>query len=172
MYSLISVLDKCICQLKPFAGHQLVQQYRADIQTNVKMDEKSHVTIPAYILYNVPYNYSKICLKRPLKNRQNKGLKDMWYFSAGRKYSRMLHGSILQYFWPALSNYLSCKIHLGTSFEWPLQTGFTVGKIEIHPFSPQILSKIQSLHQSRAITLLLFEEIYPSAIINLLDLID
>ena len=45
--------------------------------------------------------YSKTCVKRPLKNRQNKDLNDKWY--EGRKYSRML--SILQYFWPAFNDY-------------------------------------------------------------------
>ena len=43
-------------------------------------------------------SYSETCLKRPLQNRQNKGLKAMWYLNAGQKYCRMLHGSILQYF--------------------------------------------------------------------------
>ena len=42
--------------------------------------------------------YSETCLKQPLKNRQNKGVKAMWYLNAGKKYCRMLHGSILQYF--------------------------------------------------------------------------
>ena len=42
--------------------------------------------------------YSKTCLKQSLNNRQNKGLKAMWYLNAGHKYCRMLHGSILQYF--------------------------------------------------------------------------
>ena len=41
--------------------------------------------------------YSKTCLKWPLKNRQNKGLKDKWYLDEGRKYCRMLSWSILQY---------------------------------------------------------------------------
>ena len=57
---------------------------------------------------------SKTCLKRPLKNRQNKDLYDKWQLNEGWKYSRMLplvesiaecsHWSILQYFWPALSD--------------------------------------------------------------------
>ena len=34
--------------------------------------------------------YSKTCLKWPLKNRQNKGLKDKWLLNEGRKYCRML----------------------------------------------------------------------------------
>ena len=49
-------------------------------------------------------NYSKTCLKRPLKNRQNKGLKDKWKLKEGRKYCRMLSWSILQYFRHALSD--------------------------------------------------------------------
>ena len=42
--------------------------------------------------------YSKPCLKRPLKNKQNKGLKDICYHNEDRKYCRMLSWSILQYF--------------------------------------------------------------------------
>ena len=48
--------------------------------------------------------YSKTCLKRPLKNRQNIGLKDKWLLNEGLKYCRMLSWSILQYFSPALSD--------------------------------------------------------------------
>ena len=36
------------------------------------------------------------------------------------------HWSILQYFWPALSNNRSWKPIFGLLFEWPLKTGFTV----------------------------------------------
>ena len=42
--------------------------------------------------------YSKTCLKRTLKNRQNICLKDKWYLNEGRKYCRMLpleHSAIL-----------------------------------------------------------------------------
>ena len=35
-------------------------------------------------------------------------------------------GSILQYFWPALSDNWSWKPNFGLLFEWPLKTGFTV----------------------------------------------
>ena len=35
-------------------------------------------------------------------------------------------GSILQYFWPALSDNQSKKNNFWSSFEWPLKTGFTV----------------------------------------------
>ena len=34
--------------------------------------------------------------------------------------------SILQHFWPALSNIWSWKLIFGLLFEWPLKTGFTV----------------------------------------------
>ena len=33
--------------------------------------------------------YSKTCLKRPLKNRQNKDLNDKWKLNEGQKYCRM-----------------------------------------------------------------------------------
>ena len=35
-------------------------------------------------------------------------------------------GSILQYFWPALSDYRSWKPIFWPSLEWPLKTGFTI----------------------------------------------
>ena len=38
----------------------------------------------------------------------------------------MLSWSILQYFWPALSDNRSWKPIFGLLFEWPLKTGFTV----------------------------------------------
>ena len=34
--------------------------------------------------------------------------------------------SILQYFWPAISNNLSWKLIFGLPFEWLLKAGFTV----------------------------------------------
>ena len=42
--------------------------------------------------------YSKTCVKRPLKNRQNKDVNDKWQLHEGQKYCRMLpleHSSIL-----------------------------------------------------------------------------
>ena len=59
------------------------------------------------------YYYSKTCLKLTLKIRQNKGHKDKWYLDEGRKYCRMLSWSILQYFWPALSDNQSWKTNFG-----------------------------------------------------------
>ena len=42
--------------------------------------------------------YSETCLKRPLKNRQNKDFNDKWWLNEGQKYCRMLpleHSTIL-----------------------------------------------------------------------------
>ena len=38
---------------------------------------------------------SETYVKRPLKTRQNKNLKDKWYLNEGRKYCRMLQRAIL-----------------------------------------------------------------------------
>ena len=38
--------------------------------------------------------------------------------------------SILQYFWPALSDNWSWKPIFGLVFEWPLKTGFTVTNLK------------------------------------------
>ena len=51
--------------------------------------------------------YSKTCLKWPLKIRLNIGFQDQSLLNAGQKYCRMLSWSILQYFRPSLSYHLS-----------------------------------------------------------------
>ena len=108
-------------------------------------------------MYSVSSQYIETCLKWPLNNKQNKGLKAMWNLNAGQKYCRMLHntlkpvlsghpktnktkvlkpcGTLMQVkntaecsTGPALSNYLSRKPFF-LSFEWPLKTGFTVCSI-------------------------------------------
>ena len=71
------------------------------------------------------YIYSKTCVKRPL-NRQNKGLNDNLKFNEGRKYCRMLSGSILQYFLTCIKRFSVLKTNFGIFLEWPLKTGFTV----------------------------------------------
>ena len=38
----------------------------------------------------IDVRYSKTCVKRPLKNRQNKDLNDKWLLNEGQKYCRML----------------------------------------------------------------------------------
>ena len=53
---------------------------------------------PGQCIHPITSNYSETCLNRPLKNRQNKGLKAMWWLNAGQKYCRMLpleHSAIL-----------------------------------------------------------------------------
>ena len=97
------------------------KEYKTHKDSTLKRFELTR--LPQYIIVyfkvSIWYIYSKICLKRPLKKRQNKGLKDRWYLNAGQKYCRMLSLSILQYFWPALSDNRSWKTFLGL-FEWPL----------------------------------------------------
>ena len=73
-------------------------------------------------------NYSKSYLKRPLRNRQNKGLNGKWQLNEGRKYCSS-PWSILQYVWPALSDNRSLKPITGLLFEWLLKTGFTECKL-------------------------------------------
>ena len=51
-----------------------------------------------YKAFNIGEEYSKTCLKQPLKNRQNKDLNDKWKLNVGQKYCRMLpleHSAIL-----------------------------------------------------------------------------
>ena len=47
--------------------------------------------------------YSKTCVKWPLSKRPTIGFQDQLSLDAGQKYCRMLKGSILQCFRPALS---------------------------------------------------------------------
>ena len=53
---------------------------------------------PNDIFMQIQAYYNKTCVKRPLKNRQNKDLYDKWLLYEGRKYSKMLplgHSAIL-----------------------------------------------------------------------------
>ena len=79
--------------------------------------------------------YSKTCLKRPLKNRQNKDLMTNGSFM-----------SILQYFWPAFSNNWSLKPKFGFLSEWPLKTGFTVSEYDQEMPQSQTNTKKQTFH--------------------------
>ena len=59
------ILGHCIFCL-PVHSHQLI----AKAQENLHVMQK-----PSLLIYT---KYSATCLKLPLKNRQNKGLKDRW----------------------------------------------------------------------------------------------
>ena len=84
---------------------------RNEVVKDLQMDGHTYMRdIQRFLMVHGHCKYSETCLKRPLKNRQNQDhLKGIWYLIAGQKYCRLLHGSILQYFWPALSDYRSWK---------------------------------------------------------------
>ena len=65
---------------------------RRELQRSNKLTGKGLNPFPT-IHYSVLCSliYSKTCLKRPLKNRQNNSLINRWLLSAGEKYCRMLH---------------------------------------------------------------------------------
>ena len=70
--------------------------------------------------------YSKICVKRPLKNRQNKVDSDKRLLNEGPKYCRMLplgHSAIL---FTCIKQKLVLKTKFRCFCEWPFYTGFTV----------------------------------------------
>ena len=78
------------------------------------------------------YMYSKNCLERPIKNTQNKGLKDRWYLNAGRKYCRMLSWSISGAFCNTFDQHygiIRLEKHFLSFFGWPIKTGFTVPNV-------------------------------------------
>ena len=91
--------------------------------------------------------YSKTCLKWPFKMKTKNLFQDRLSLHEGRRYCRMLHGSILQYFGSSLlqnapSAILSIfiklpfviKIFVLSIFEWPFKTGFTASKSVLGSF--------------------------------------
>ena len=54
-------------------------------------------------------DYSKTCLKRPLKKGPKIDFQDQLSLNTGHKYCRMFQESILQYFRPSLSYHLSLR---------------------------------------------------------------
>ena len=84
-------------------GHTpwVIQQSMRNGQVYLRVSPQPNKTSP-WALFPlkeiVQSKYSETCHKPPLKNRQNKGLKAMWWLNAGRKYCRMLpleHSAIL-----------------------------------------------------------------------------
>ena len=72
------------------------------------------------------HQYSKTCLKRPLKTKTKIGFQDRLLLNAGQKYCRMLqgeHSAILSTF---IKLQFVIKIFVLSIFEWPFKTGFTV----------------------------------------------
>ena len=75
--------------------------------------------------------YSKTCLKRPLKKKIKIGTQDQLWLNAGQKYCRMLqkeHSTILLTF---IKLSFVMKIYVLSIFERPFKTGFTVVTIEV-----------------------------------------
>ena len=80
--------------------------------------------------YTLHSEYSKTCLKRPLKIPKI-GFQDRLLLNAGQKNCRMLQESILQYFRPSLELLFVVKTFVLSVFEWPFKTGFTVNIITL-----------------------------------------
>ena len=71
--------------------------------------------------------YSKTCLKRPLKKKTKIGFQDRLSRNAGQKDCRMLpleHSAILS---PIIKLPFTIKNFVFSIFEGPLKAGFTVG---------------------------------------------
>ena len=72
-------------------------------------------------------NYSKTCLKWPLKKDQKIGFQDRLLLSVGQKYCRMLqkeHSAIILSTFNKLP--FTIKTFVLSILKWPLKTGFTV----------------------------------------------
>ena len=68
------------------------------VQKWTVLTDKSDICLCCPVTPGFKVIYSKTCVKRPLKNRQNKALNDRWLLNEGRKYCRMLpleHSAIL-----------------------------------------------------------------------------
>ena len=74
-------------------------------------------------LLPIPFcEYSKTCLKPPLKKDQKTGFQDILLFNAGQKYCRK-HSAILSTF---IKLPFTIKTFVLSISKWPLKTGFTV----------------------------------------------
>ena len=60
-------------------------------------------------LRSVQEQYSKTCLKRPLKKDQKLVFKTDYHLMQDKSIAECSMGSILQYFWPSLSYHLSLR---------------------------------------------------------------
>ena len=90
------------------------------------------------VVLNKKKNYSRTCLKLPLKKKTKIGFKDQISLNAGQKYCRMPqeeHSAILSTFTKLP---LIIKIFVLSIFEWPPKTGFTVNKTSVDGTSSQI----------------------------------
>ena len=61
------------------------------------LKEQSEKTFTLFAIASLHFAYSKTCLKRPIKNRQNEDLNDKLYLNECRKYYRipLEHSAIL-----------------------------------------------------------------------------
>ena len=86
----------------------------------------SYVSVWDNVTYCI---YSKICVKRPLKYRQNKYLNDQLSLNAGQKYCRMLQREHSAMLLTCIKRYLVLINNFQSFGEWPFYTGFTVCKV-------------------------------------------
>ena len=70
--------------------------------------------------------YSKTCLKGPLKKKTKIGFQDQLLLNAGRKYCRMFQGEHSAILLTFIKLPFVIKIFVLFIFEWLLKTGFTV----------------------------------------------
>ena len=94
---------KCLAQ-----EHHTVAPMRLLPATPRSQVKHSTTEPPRFSGLNV--RYSKTCLKRPLKNRQTKVLKTNSSLMKFESIAECSPWSILQYFWPALSDNQSWKL--------------------------------------------------------------
>ena len=71
-------------------------------------------------------NYSRTCLKRPIKKKTKIDFQDRLFLNAGKKYCRMLLGEQSAILLTFIKLSFVMKIFVKSIFEWPLKTGFTV----------------------------------------------
>ena len=70
--------------------------------------------------------YSKACLKQPLKKKTKNGFQDRLLLNAGQKYCRMFQGEHAAILLTFIKLPFAIKTFVLYILEWQLQTGFTV----------------------------------------------
>ena len=103
----------------------------------------NYMPLVAFHYIQKDQNYSKTCLKRPLKKKTKIGFQYQLLLNAGQKYCRMLqwkHSAIL------LTFFKLPKMFALSIFEWLLKTGFTVNRLRLSECNKVSLFQ-QSSHQ-------------------------
>ena len=97
-----------------------------DCGDSLAKDQMKHINNLDHQLPHFSLEYSKTCLKRPLKKKTKIGFQDRVSLHAGQKYCRMLQGELSAILSTFIKLPFVINIFVLSIFEWPPKTGFTV----------------------------------------------